>query len=131
MKEDPDTRRRSQRYTLNDTVFLTFRPQFDRMGRLKDISKNGVGFEYVAIDSSTYSGDSTKIEVDIFSGSKDFNLSRVPCEVVYDVKISASSGTGLFENRRCGLQFSDLSTYQVAQLGHLLNTCAAEPVPYL
>lgn len=123
MKAQKDTRRRSQRFTVKDTVFLTFRPGFDKMGRLKDISKSGVAFEYISLDRQAESGtlEYESVEVDIFSNAKGLYLSRVPCKIVYDVRTADFFGRKLFENRRCGLKFGPLSHNQKAQLVALLH----------
>lgn len=124
-------RRRSARYLVNEAIYLTFRPQFQKMGKLKDISKRGVSFEYMSVDSSgsLSNGDAHSIEVDIFSSSKDFHLSRIQCKVIYDVIVRGSSKFQLFENRRCGLQFDQLSDYQDMELSCLVNNFLAFPAP--
>lgn len=129
MTAELDGRRQSQRYSVIDTVFLTFRPYFDKMGKLKDISKSGVAFEYVALENRAHSecDDLNKIEIDIFSGSIGFHLARVSCKIVYDIGITASYGTGLFDNRRCGLQFSNLCKSQAIQLKYFIDSCALRP----
>ncbi len=127
--EELSSRRRHQRFSTNETVFIAVRPYFSNMGRIKDISKSGVGFEYTSFDYSenvdavTDSPMDGHIEIDIFSKSREFHLAKVPCKVVYDMKLEDSFGAGLFENRRCGLEFNHLSNHQHYQLLSLLNRC--------
>lgn len=134
MTTDTETRRRFERYGVTDTVFLTLRPQFEKMGKLKDISKSGVAFEYVALGDlrDPKTPDPGSIEVDIFSSSRNFYLSRVQCKLVYDIGSPNPFGYTYLEHRRCGLKFDHLSKQQHAQLGVLLDSCTSgEPLPYM
>lgn len=132
MKQSDDANRRTApRYHVEDRFFLTFRPSFETMGKIRDISKTGIGFEYTAFtpEETLRESDADPVEVDIFSSFKEFHLSRIPCKVVYDVSVGNSSFTiGLFENRRCGLQFSGLTGYQANQLGTLIRNYSQYPV---
>jgi hypothetical protein len=115
-------RRRHERYEVTDRIFITFRPQFDRIGWITDISKGGISLEYSTIQE--YSTLSKKVSVDIFSSPKKFDLSNLFCRLVYDTRVD--SGKGFIENietRRCGLVFENLSQHEAAQLEVILNEC--------
>lgn len=126
-KEQSD-RRTYQRYLVKESVFLTFRPTFNKLGSLKDISKSGVSFEYIAYESMD---TPINVEIDIFSKSMDIHLSKVPCKVVYDVKIGDSFTMNQVETRRCGLQFEGLSNQHSLQLKSILSSYIAGPTPYV
>lgn len=113
-------RRRYERHAVKDPVFLTVRPQFDRLGRLTDIGKEGAAFEYIVHDECN---PIDTVEVDIFSSDQDFHLSRLPCKVAYDIDVGHPSIVGI-ETRRCGLRFRDLSDQQTSQLTTLLRHCS-------
>jgi len=116
-------RRRYERYKLKDRFFITFRPHFDRVGWLIDISKGGVSLEYSAIQD--YSTLTETVNVDIFSAPKSFRLSNLSCQVAYDSR--ADRGKSFFETietRRCGLVFGDLSQDQTAQLDVAMKQCS-------
>lgn len=115
-------RRQHPRYRVDDEVFLAFRPQFDRIGKLKDISQGGVAFEYTVFQESQ---PVQTAEIDIFSAAKDFHLPRVLCKIVYDVKLDSYPSFNNIVTRRCGLQFQDLSEQQAAQL----QTLFSSPLP--
>lgn len=127
VKEQAD-RRTYRRYLVKDSVFLTFRPTFNKLGSLKDISRSGVSFEYIAYESMD---TPHSVEIDIFSKSMDIHLSKVPCRVVYDVKIDDSFAMSQVETRRCGLQFEGLSNRHASQLKNILSNYISGPAPYI
>ena len=117
-------RRRDERHEVKDRIFITFRPQFERIGWLTDISKGGVSFEYPTIEE--YSALPEKIHVDIFSSPRKFDLSNLPCKLVYDTPVDKGKGfMETIETRRCGMVFGEMSQNQAAQLAAVLSqhTC--------
>lgn len=102
-------RRQSERLPVAGEVFLAFRPNFDRIGNVKDISKTGICFEYLALDES--SADEY-VEVDVFSAAEQLYISRIPCRVVYDIRKEAAFILQGAETRRCGLEFRALGEQQ-------------------
>lgn len=116
--EDSIERRSNERYKVSDDIFLTFRPHFEKMGRIRDISRGGVAFEYIF---DLQSNNEQNIEVDIFSTAKDLHLARVPCKVVYDVQVESYPSFSNMVTKRCGLQFRNLNKQQMSQLSHLFT----------
>jgi hypothetical protein len=115
-------RRRHERYSTNDHIFVTFRPHFDRIGSISDISKGGVSLEYSVIQD--YAALNDKLWVDIFCSSKKLELSNVPCRLIYDERIESDKGyIKTIETRRCGLEFAELTPYQSARLESELSQC--------
>ncbi len=119
----PD-KRRSPRYPLKDTFFLTFRPQFDRVGRLSDISSSGVSFEYTIFQKCE---KYEYVEVDIFAPSQQLSLARVPCKVVYDCALPSAVCFQGVQTNRCGLEFGALNADQSAKLRSIINTHCLAP----
>ncbi|MDY0041351.1 MAG: PilZ domain-containing protein [Desulforhabdus sp.] len=113
-------RRKHERYRADGEVFLTFRPNFQKIGRIRDISQGGVAFEYTADRESK---DEYYVEVDIFSTGKDFHLARIPCRVIYDAQIDSYASFSNMITRRCGLQFDSLNQDQISKLSRLCRSC--------
>ena len=111
-------RRRSKRFQVNEEVFIAFRPDFDRIGKVTDINKGGIGFEYVSFDRVD---KLEHVEVDVFSKSSNLYISRLPCRVVYDISQDSFFILNNAETRRCGLQFYQLSRDHLASLSALLK----------
>lgn len=114
-----DGRRLNQRYRIEGDVLIGSMPLFHTVGKLRDISKGGVGFDYVASSENGRSKTPTLV-VDILC-RKQFRLSRVPCRVAYDIRIDQSPVDGV-ETRRCGLEFGRLSDQHFALLTLLLSS---------
>ncbi len=118
-------RRVFDRYVPSDLVFTTFRPTFDRMGRIKDISKGGLAMEYTLLEEKPDLEE--KVVIDIFNNEKKYNLFNVPCHVIYDRRVNDGEGfLTTIETRRCGLKFEDLKPEQTAQLEMVLKEMALE-----
>jgi hypothetical protein len=118
----PGERRISPRHCLRTDVFVVFRPHFDRLGKLKDVSCTGAAFEYPVF--ARYD-KVIEVEVDLFASEPSpFLLQSVPCRVVYDIKLLKPTLNGV-ETRRCGLKFEPLSPQHTQQLSLFLHNCGA------
>jgi hypothetical protein len=113
-------RRKHVRLALKDRVFITFRPLFDRIGWITDISKGGVSLEYSTIEE--YPALTEMLTVDIFSSPRKIELTSLPCRLVYDDRVdNGNDFLGTIETRRCGLVFGELLQHQAAQIEVILN----------
>jgi len=112
--------RKFERYLAQDLAFAVFRPSFTKLGKIKDISKGGLAFEYVTAEGQME--DST--EIDIFISGTRFHMTRVPAKTMYDSKVVNHRYTfaPFVERRRCGVQFGELTEEQSAQLEHFIET---------
>ena len=116
-------RRRKARLRPKSLTFVAVRPEFARLGKLLDISKGGLCFQYMSEEDQK--GDGTLLKVDVFISQNGYYLPRVPCRVIYDTKIKKGmiSTTGL-KLRRCGLKFEGLTEEQADQIELYLKSHA-------
>ncbi len=122
MEERAEERRQAPRYALRTDYYLAFRPGLDRVGRIKDVSRNGAAFEYPVYDEYP---QTAAVEVDIFAPETGCSLLLgVPCQIVYDVGLDHDTES-TFQTRRCGLQFDRLSVQHRDQLQLLLGKFAS------
>lgn len=113
-------RRTHERVDVHDVIFVTFRPHFDKVGWLKDISKGGICMEYTVLDQA--GGSHKNTSVDMFARDRTFRLLDLPCKVVYDVKVDHDDPWfTTVETRRCGIQFGGLNDSQNVELEKLLQ----------
>jgi hypothetical protein len=113
-------KRQHERYELKDRVFITIRPQFDRIGWLTDISKGGVSFEYLTVQD--YSTLTENVYVDIFSSPREYDLSSLPCKLIYDTPVNKEKGfMESIETRRCGMAFGGMSQQQAIHLDLIMS----------
>jgi hypothetical protein len=75
-------------FRVNDGAFVVTTPVNLKMGRIIDISTDGIAFAYISTD---WPFDES-IEVSIFSEDCSFSLYKVPCQVFIENK--AVSGCG-------------------------------------
>ena len=108
-------RRKFKRLLPQDLTFAVFRPHFSNLGKVKDISKDGLALEYV-LNETKITGLS---EIDIFLSGHPFYMHRIPSKIIYDREIDEESRS--VKTMRCGLQFGDLTPTQKSQIEYFLQ----------
>jgi hypothetical protein len=117
-------RRKTVRFLPRNETYVALRPEFTKLGRLIDISKGGLAFRYLAHQQQ----GQAPTHLDLFTGDNGFHLSRLPCKVIYDIRFPENEKSSrLFEHRRCGLKFGEMTEVQATQLElYLTNRVAGE-----
>ena len=119
-------RRAIVRLQPKQMTYVAVRPDFNQLGRLLNISINGLGFQYIA--EGDPGGGTTFFDIDLFINKSSFYLQKIPCERIYDIAITTEQ---VFPKRlsirRCGVQYGKLSDEQVDLLNYyLLNFTDAD-----
>jgi PilZ domain len=109
-------RRQFARFRTRDKAYATLRGDFTKVGKIKDISLNGLSFNYLSEDMQK----EEFLYVDIFMVGNDFHLIGVPCRIRYDVKES-TFGLDDVSAYRCGMEFGALKKEQQNKLEFFLN----------
>ena len=121
-------RREIERSRPKDLTFVAVRSKSAKLGKLLDISREGLCFQYMA--ESGVQGDQaqnmTPLEIDMFVSKQRYHLTSLPCKLVYDTE-TAEGTTFLIglEYRRCGLKFGNLIEKQTDQLKLYLGSHVA------
>ncbi len=112
-------RRKFRRFLAQNAAFAVLRPHFTMLGKIKDISRGGLAFEYIAHEGQKRGSS----EIDILITGDRFYLPKIPSQKIYDIKIGEENQTLIdrFETRRCGLQFGELTEEQADELEFFLN----------
>lgn len=115
-------RRKSKRLIPKSAAFAASRPEFRKIGRIIDIGRGGVAYEYLAEKDA--GANPRDIEIDILLSDSDFYLSGIPCTSVYDIQTEEYENTAKngMVTRRCGLKFELLKERQIEQLEFFLKT---------
>ena len=109
-------RRKYVRFSAKDNSFAALRNGFKKVGKIDDISINGLGFSYLSEIAEVDSTDHHS-QVDIFISENGFHLSNVPCRIVYETPDTTTPDEGFpVQRSRCGLQFGELTRIQLEQL---------------
>lgn len=113
-------RRRYKRYPNQGGAYVILKPSDNGAGRLMNISRGGLMFEYVTIKAAP--ADSTELE--IFVTDSLFRLHEVPFQNVWDSLMVQNPSISL-QKRRRGLQFGQLTSHQISQLEYFIKNYAA------
>jgi len=115
-------KRRENRLLVEDNAFAALGARFTKVGRVKNISTQGLAFEYITDGNS----DDDPSQLDVFVSGDDFHLPKVPCKVVYDIPMGRSDVNRIFfqpfVTKQCGVQFEGLTEEKQAQLELFLET---------
>ena len=109
-------RRKFTRFRTQDNAFAALREDYTKVGKIYDISLNGLAFRYLAEQES----EEAFTHVDIFLSDNGFHLPDVPCTMVYDVKESTPISNTI-SPYRCGLSFKPLEEDDQNKLEFFLN----------
>lgn len=112
-------RRQFRRFLADDRSFACLRPHFGKLGKIKDISRGGLAFEYIYSKGC----EEESSAIDIFLSGDRFYLPKMPCRVVNDLQIGEDlTSISNFQVRRCGVKFGQLTEEQERKLKLFLNT---------
>lgn len=124
-------RREEVRLRPKEVTFVALRPKFAKLGRLIDISQQGLCFQYMAEckDKEDLVVNAASLEIDLFINNNRYYLPSLPCKVIYDteMKDGIMFPSGL-EDRRCGLQFRKLMNKQMDELELYLKSHTSETI---
>jgi hypothetical protein len=118
-------RRKYVRFLAQDNTFAALRIGFKKVGKISDISINGLAFSYLS-ETVGAGSDRHLTQVDIFTSGNNFHLPNVPCKIVYDIQDPTSGKyTGLMMCR-CGLKFKAPTKSQSEQLELFIKSHTTE-----
>ncbi|MEW6218250.1 MAG: PilZ domain-containing protein [Thermodesulfobacteriota bacterium] len=118
-------KRRFQRFPVRDLAFAVLEPYFGRLGQLKDVSRGGVGFEYVEFEEAGPERPTGPLRLEVMRLAEGFCLQDFPCRIVYDEKSpNASALVHSVITRRCGVAFGSLSAEQETDLDQFITSHA-------
>jgi len=110
-------RRKFTRFRAQDDAYAALRGNYTKVGKIHDISLNGLAFRYLAekVCSETFN------HVDIFLSGNGFHMSDVPCTVVCDEKECILYDSAIITPYRCGLKFGEMNEEDENQLEFFIN----------
>ena len=109
-------KRKYTRFRTQHDAYAALRGSFAKVGKIYDISLNGLAFRYLLEKNL----EETFTHVDIFLKNDGFYLAGVPCTIICDIK----DPTFRFKEvslYRCGLKFGLLNEEQQNKLEEFLN----------
>jgi PilZ domain len=112
-------KRKFTRFRVQDDAFAAIRGNFTKVGKIDNISLNGMAFRYLA--EKIAKEISSHSQVDIFLTNNSFNLIGVPCNIIYDVNESTYFKNDEIISRRCGIKFGSLKEEDKENLEFFIN----------
>jgi hypothetical protein len=112
--------RKHKRYPGNDKLFASLGTQFDRVGRVENISLGGAAVICTGHPNEMESDTS----IDLFVENNGFQVRGIGCRLIYEKVMewkiyNADPPENAF--RRCGIQFKTLTHEQETQLKKLIH----------
>jgi hypothetical protein len=102
-------RRRQERFQVKSSAFVVYNS--NKLGRVVDISMNGLSFSHVENDKSP----GKLRELDIFLIDSDFYLENVPIETGSVIKTYQPNFSSIYLGQ-CSVQFGKLTKNQRSQI---------------
>ena len=118
-------RRKDTRYIVKDNEFYIFNQGSKIAGKLIDISKGGLAYQYMPIKGKKLESNLYDI---ISAGSQRFYLFDIICKTIYDTSdpiLNQSSPDT--ERRRRGLQYGELTENELAKFEILMRNYVFQP----
>ena len=134
LSETMKERRGHERFVPAGEAFAVLRPDFKKLGKIRDVSAGGLSFEYIEIDDSQKESHLSQVfEMDLFSADASFFVKQIPCRLVYDMDITETEQQrlDLLRYKRCGLRFEELTNGHAEKIEFFLNNYVAQPHPPL
>ena len=118
-------RRKEKRYSLKEDAVVDLDPG---IGQILDISVDGLAFCYMSSSERCFK---EQFKLDIlyeYSGGRSFHLGGVSCKVIANSEIdnglSYEELGNEIKNKRCGVQFVELTQKQSLLLEQFIAKCA-------
>jgi c-di-GMP-binding flagellar brake protein YcgR len=108
--------RKRKRFQVPKGVFVGIGPHFTKVGRLTDLSTDGLAFRYVG-NSKPSSGS----YADIFTLEGDLFFAKLPIKIVSDIEVGESAPPSAITIRRCSVKFGELSSPLKAELERFIK----------
>jgi len=115
-KHNDMEKRKFTRFLPQDDAYAALRGDFAKVGKIYDISLNGLAFRYLAEKMS----HEKFTHVDIFLSNNGFHLSGVSCAVIYDAKETINNQHAV-SPYRCGLKFERVDDEQQNKLEFFID----------
>lgn len=114
-------RRQSKRFELEAGPFASLSLRFTVLGKVFNISEQGLAFSYVA--SQQRSDESPFLDLVLMDGRH--RLRKLPFRTIWDKAMFQEFSTGTISIRHCGVEFDGLTESQETELKQLIASCTS------
>ena len=119
---DLNNRRKEQRTTVDDNVYVVLDTQPEMMGQMVEISSTGLAFTFVDLDAASQrlSGRSD-LRMDLFAAGKGYFIRGLPARLISNIETPLSSSISSLLIKRIGVEFVSPSLLQQVQINSLIR----------
>lgn len=107
-------RRVEPRFLVNEGAMAFVGKKY---GKIIDVNMRGLSFQYIVKENKPFlkqNPQNKNFTLDITYGRSDFCLTNVPIKIISENESKSSSNSHpMLRKIRCGVQFKDLTEYQV------------------
>jgi hypothetical protein len=109
--------RKHKRFSVSNGAFVALRPDYLKVGQVKNIGMDGLAFTYLMDDGKS---PDQSLALDIFLADQTFRLEGVPFTIISDFHIDGIPFSSV-KTRQMDVQFGDLTPYQKAHLEYFIQ----------
>jgi len=109
--------RKHKRFSVSNGAFVALRPDYLKVGQVKNIGMDGLAFTYLINDGTE---PDQSFEFDIFLTDQTFWLERMPFTIISDFHIDGILFSSV-RTRQMGVQFGGLTPDQKAHLEYFIQ----------
>jgi hypothetical protein len=110
-------RRHDKRFAVQNGVVALPRSSTVAIGTIVDISRGGISIRYTPTEEQ----NGTSPDIDILLTAHNFYITGIPVTTISDFKLENKIPFSYIYERRCGMQFGELTDNQLNQLNELLS----------
>ena len=119
--------RKHERAVPKEWVSAFCQTSFIGIGRLMDLSKGGVSFQYVQRSATNLALLKRPFKLDLFETVTSHGVKQIECKVVYDIEVPRqSNSSGGYRLRRCAVEFGEYNWQQFRQLNMFIKDFTLE-----
>jgi hypothetical protein len=102
--------------SMGEIAFAVIKSKPIKMGRIINISTDGLAFHYI----DRKRGSNSLFKMDILLASDAFYLDRILFKPVFDFEITSEIPLNSFSIRKCGVKFGEMNQRQRSQLEYFI-----------
>ena len=122
MESKMDNRRKEERFSMSDSVYVVVNTNPQTLGQVVEISSTGMAFTFVDIDAvSKRLAEQGHLRMDLFAGGKGFFAKGLAGRLVSKIESAPSPAYSSLFIKRVGVQFEELTLPQKVQVNHIVR----------
>ena len=117
-----DNRRREERVSVIDSVYVVVNTKPETMGQMVEVSSSGLAFTFVDLDAASKRlTEQVTLRVDLFAGGQGHFIKDLPCRIISKIENVSSHPLSALSIKRVGVAFEALTLPQQVQVNHLVK----------